>query len=50
MCNDTKAVDQRESDPSGPGSRLVDRDRAATYSVPLATSNLSTDSTVLKYH
>jgi hypothetical protein len=50
MCNDTKAVDQRESDPSMPGSRPVDRDRTSTYPVAVATSNLSTDPTLLKYH
>jgi hypothetical protein len=50
MCNDTKAVDQQESDLLNARSCPVDRDRLATYSVSPWTSNLSTDSTILKYH
>jgi hypothetical protein len=47
MCNDTKAVDQRESDPLMHRPRSVDRCDTSAYS---DEPNLSTDSTILKYH
>ena len=46
MCNDTKVIDQRESDLYDPVPATVDRDPAATYSKAI----LSTGSTILKYH
>jgi hypothetical protein len=46
MCNDTKVIDQRESDLNDPASRPVDRGPATTYSKAI----LSTGSTILKYH